>query len=121
MPHHSTLSFESASTSFNPHLKPYVTTPQDYLDTVESLGDNDEAGWFGLPENIDHVVKKVAADEVVAMLKRLKVAATKSCRFDRELCTEELSPVLRTWKKLYSVSRNFGVTCVAFMDYGSLV
>ena len=67
------------------------------------MDDTDKAEWFGLPENIDHVAKRAAADKVVAMLKKLKVATAQRLKFDREMWASALSPILSAWKKLYSV------------------
>ncbi|KAM4699205.1 cytoplasmic dynein 2 heavy chain 1 [Discoglossus pictus] len=72
----------------------------DYRSVIESLPEDDKPGFFGLPANIARSSQRMISSQVISQLRILSRAVTAGSKFDRELWSNELSPVLNLWKKL---------------------
>ncbi|XP_038236236.1 cytoplasmic dynein 2 heavy chain 1 isoform X1 [Dermochelys coriacea] len=72
----------------------------DYRDIIESLPENDKPDFFGLPANIARSSQRMISSLVISQLRILSRSVTAGCKFDREIWSNELSPVLNLWKKL---------------------
>ncbi|KAL4829789.1 hypothetical protein H8958_009079 [Nasalis larvatus] len=85
---------------------PYsVSLPQscsilDYRAVIEKLPEDDKPSFFGLPANIAHSSQRMISSQVISQLRILGRAITAGSKFDREIWSNELSPVLNLWKKL---------------------
>uniref|UniRef100_A0A8C5PSW1 Dynein cytoplasmic 2 heavy chain 1 n=1 Tax=Leptobrachium leishanense TaxID=445787 RepID=A0A8C5PSW1_9ANUR len=72
----------------------------DYRNVIESLPEDDKPAFFGLPANIARSSQRMISTQVISQLRILSRSVTAGCKFDRELWSNELSPVLNLWKKL---------------------
>uniref|UniRef100_A0A8C4RQF1 Cytoplasmic dynein 2 heavy chain 1 n=1 Tax=Erpetoichthys calabaricus TaxID=27687 RepID=A0A8C4RQF1_ERPCA len=72
----------------------------DYRNVIESLPEDDKPGFLGLPANIDRSSQRIISSQVISQLRILNRSVTAGSKFDREIWTNELSPVLNLWKKL---------------------
>ncbi|XP_023776222.1 cytoplasmic dynein 2 heavy chain 1-like [Cyanistes caeruleus] len=72
----------------------------DYRNIIESLPEDDKPDFFGLPANIARSSQRIISSQVISQLRILSRSATAGCKFDREIWSTELSPVLNLWKKL---------------------
>ncbi|XP_069664408.1 cytoplasmic dynein 2 heavy chain 1 isoform X2 [Haliaeetus albicilla] len=88
-------------TSF-PHLMslPNSCSILDYRNIIESLPEDDKPDFFGLPANIARSSQRIISAQVISQLRILSRSVTAGCKFDREIWSTELSPVLNLWKKL---------------------
>uniref|UniRef100_A0A8C5PRQ6 Dynein cytoplasmic 2 heavy chain 1 n=1 Tax=Leptobrachium leishanense TaxID=445787 RepID=A0A8C5PRQ6_9ANUR len=80
-------------------------TYEDYRNVIESLPEDDKPAFFGLPANIARSSQRMISTQVISQLRILSRSVTAGCKFDRELWSNELSPVLNLWKKLNQVFR----------------
>ncbi|XP_075347137.1 cytoplasmic dynein 2 heavy chain 1 isoform X3 [Mycteria americana] len=72
----------------------------DYRNIIESLPEDDKPDFFGLPANISRSSQRMISSQVISQLRILSRSVTAGCKFDREIWSTELSPVLNLWKKL---------------------
>ncbi|MXQ96699.1 hypothetical protein E5288_WYG013272 [Bos mutus] len=72
----------------------------DYRAVIEKLPEDDKPSFFGLPANIARSSQRMISSQVISQLKILGRSVTAGCKFDREIWSNELSPVLNLWKKL---------------------
>ncbi|XP_075274100.1 cytoplasmic dynein 2 heavy chain 1 isoform X3 [Opisthocomus hoazin] len=72
----------------------------DYRNIIESLPEDDKPDFFGLPANIARSSQRMISSQVISQLRILSRSVTAGCKFDREVWSTELSPVLNLWKKL---------------------
>ncbi|XP_039269307.2 cytoplasmic dynein 2 heavy chain 1-like [Styela clava] len=79
---------------------PSSTNIRDYIETIESLPDDDQPNNFGLPANIERSAQTVVSQRVISQLKIMMRSVEVGGKFDREAWSNELSPVLGMWKKL---------------------
>ncbi|XP_019385809.1 PREDICTED: cytoplasmic dynein 2 heavy chain 1 [Crocodylus porosus] len=77
----------------------------DYRDTIEGLPEDDKPDFFGLPANIARSSQRMISSQVISQLRILSRSVTAGCKFDREIWSSELSPVLNLWKKLNQNSK----------------
>uniref|UniRef100_A0A803SUA0 Dynein cytoplasmic 2 heavy chain 1 n=1 Tax=Anolis carolinensis TaxID=28377 RepID=A0A803SUA0_ANOCA len=75
-------------------------TYEDYRHVIESLPEDDKPDFFGLPANIARSSQRMISSLVISQLRILSRSVTAGCKFDREIWSNELSPVLNLWKKL---------------------
>ncbi|XP_008581746.1 PREDICTED: cytoplasmic dynein 2 heavy chain 1-like, partial [Galeopterus variegatus] len=72
----------------------------DYRAIIEKLPENDKPSFFGLPANIARSSQRMISSQVISQLRILGRSVTAGSKFDREIWSNELSPVLNLWKKL---------------------
>ncbi|XP_038617598.1 cytoplasmic dynein 2 heavy chain 1 [Tachyglossus aculeatus] len=72
----------------------------DYRTVIESLPEDDKPGFFGLPANIARSSQRMISSLVISQLRTLGRSVSAGCKFDREIWSNELSPILSLWKKL---------------------
>ncbi|KAF5921105.1 hypothetical protein HPG69_018505 [Diceros bicornis minor] len=72
----------------------------DYRAIIEKLPEDDKPSFFGLPANIARSSQRMISSQVISQLRILGRSVTAGCKFDREIWSNELSPVLNLWKKL---------------------
>ncbi|NXI65822.1 DYHC2 protein, partial [Anseranas semipalmata] len=72
----------------------------DYRHIIESLPEDDKPEFFGLPANIARSSQRMISSQVISQLRILSRSVSAGCKFDREIWSAELSPVLNLWKKL---------------------
>uniref|UniRef100_A0A8C5YQN7 Cytoplasmic dynein 2 heavy chain 1 n=1 Tax=Marmota marmota marmota TaxID=9994 RepID=A0A8C5YQN7_MARMA len=72
----------------------------DYRAVIEKLPEDDKPSFFGLPANISRSSQRMISSQVISQLRILGRSVTAGCKFDREIWSNELSPVLNLWKKL---------------------
>ncbi|XP_069495113.1 cytoplasmic dynein 2 heavy chain 1 isoform X2 [Ambystoma mexicanum] len=72
----------------------------DYRSVIEGLPEDDKPAFFGLPANIARSSQRMISSQVISQLRILGRSVTAGCKFDREIWSNELSPVLNLWKKL---------------------
>ncbi|XP_038031862.1 cytoplasmic dynein 2 heavy chain 1 isoform X2 [Anas platyrhynchos] len=72
----------------------------DYRHIIESLPEDDKPDFFGLPANIARSSQRMISSQVISQLRILSRSVSAGCKFDREIWSTELSPVLNLWKKL---------------------
>uniref|UniRef100_A0A4W3JIK2 Dynein cytoplasmic 2 heavy chain 1 n=1 Tax=Callorhinchus milii TaxID=7868 RepID=A0A4W3JIK2_CALMI len=78
-------------------------TYEDYRTVIMSLPEDDKPAYFGLPANIERSSQRIFSSQVIAQLRILSRSITAGCKFDREIWSNELSPILNLWKKLNQV------------------
>ncbi|XP_068526326.1 cytoplasmic dynein 2 heavy chain 1 isoform X3 [Anas acuta] len=76
----------------------------DYRHIIESLPEDDKPDFFGLPANIARSSQRMISSQVISQLRILSRSVSAGCKFDREIWSAELSPVLNLWKKLNQVN-----------------
>ncbi|XP_018422828.1 PREDICTED: cytoplasmic dynein 2 heavy chain 1 [Nanorana parkeri] len=79
---------------------PNSSSIMDYRNVIESLPEDDKPAFFGLPANIARSSQRMISSQVISQLRILSRLVTAGSKFDRELWSNELSPVLNLWKKL---------------------
>lgn len=72
----------------------------DYRSVIENLPEDDKPAFFGLPANIERSSQRIISSQVISQLRILSRSVTAGSKFDREIWSNELSPVLNLWKKL---------------------
>ncbi|KAM4743047.1 cytoplasmic dynein 2 heavy chain 1 isoform 3-T4 [Anableps anableps] len=72
----------------------------DYRSVVENLPEDDRPAFFGLPANIERSSQRIISSQVISQLRVLSRSVAAGSKFDRELWSNGLSPVLNLWKKL---------------------
>uniref|UniRef100_A0A3Q3LA71 Dynein cytoplasmic 2 heavy chain 1 n=1 Tax=Labrus bergylta TaxID=56723 RepID=A0A3Q3LA71_9LABR len=82
-------------------------TYEDYRSVIENLPEDDRPAFFGLPANIERSSQRIISSQVISQLRVLSRSVATGSKFDRELWSNGLSPVLNLWKKLNQVSTFF--------------
>ncbi|XP_052360063.1 cytoplasmic dynein 2 heavy chain 1 isoform X2 [Oncorhynchus keta] len=101
----------SASANHNQHSKRGHTFPSqislpnscsilDYRGVIENLPEDDRPAFFGLPANIERSSQRIISSQVISQLRILSRSVAAGSKFDREIWSNGLSPVLNLWKKL---------------------
>ncbi|XP_061575223.1 dynein cytoplasmic 2 heavy chain 1 isoform X3 [Cololabis saira] len=72
----------------------------EYCSVIEKLPEDDRPGFFGLPANIERSSQRIISSQVISQLRILSRSVATGSKFDRELWSNSLSPVLNLWKKL---------------------
>ncbi|KAM6946318.1 LOW QUALITY PROTEIN: cytoplasmic dynein 2 heavy chain 1 [Aplochiton taeniatus] len=72
----------------------------DYRRVVENLPEDDRPAFFGLPANIERSAQRITSSQVISQLRILSRPVAAGSKFDREIWSNGLSPVLNLWKKL---------------------
>uniref|UniRef100_A0A3Q3WZD5 Cytoplasmic dynein 2 heavy chain 1 n=1 Tax=Mola mola TaxID=94237 RepID=A0A3Q3WZD5_MOLML len=72
----------------------------DYRSIIENLPEDDRPAFFGLPANIERSSQRIISSQVISQLRVLSLSVATGSKFDRELWSNGLSPVLHLWKKL---------------------
>uniref|UniRef100_A0A3Q1I1J7 Cytoplasmic dynein 2 heavy chain 1 n=1 Tax=Anabas testudineus TaxID=64144 RepID=A0A3Q1I1J7_ANATE len=72
----------------------------DYRSIIENLPEDDRPAFFGLPANIERSSQRIVSSQVISQLRVLSRSVATGSKFDRELWSNGLSPVLNLWKKL---------------------
>ncbi|KAJ8280434.1 hypothetical protein GJAV_G00054510 [Gymnothorax javanicus] len=72
----------------------------DYRGVIENLPEDDRPGFFGLPANIERSSQRIVSSQVISQLRILSRSVAAGSKFDREVWSSGLSPVLNLWKKL---------------------
>uniref|UniRef100_A0A3P8WNV8 Cytoplasmic dynein 2 heavy chain 1 n=1 Tax=Cynoglossus semilaevis TaxID=244447 RepID=A0A3P8WNV8_CYNSE len=72
----------------------------DYRSVIENLPEDDRPAFFGLPANIERSSQRIISTQVISQLRVLSRSVAAGLKFDRELWSSGLSPVLNLWKKL---------------------
>ncbi|XP_054598719.1 cytoplasmic dynein 2 heavy chain 1 isoform X1 [Nothobranchius furzeri] len=72
----------------------------DYRSVIENLPEDDRPAFFGLPANIERSSQRIISSQVISQLRILSRSAAAGSKFDRELWSNSLSPILNLWKKL---------------------
>uniref|UniRef100_A0A8C9YLX3 Dynein cytoplasmic 2 heavy chain 1 n=1 Tax=Sander lucioperca TaxID=283035 RepID=A0A8C9YLX3_SANLU len=86
-------------------------TYEDYRSVIENLPEDDRPAFFGLPANIERSSQRIISSQVISQLRVLSRSVAVGSKFDRELWSNGLSPVLYLWKKLNQVSSFFSSSC----------
>ena len=76
---------------------------QDYLDVINDFPEFDKPSYFGLPENSERSAQRIVSGQVISQLKMLQKSDAKATKFDKEVWTNELGPILNLWKKVNQV------------------
>ncbi|XP_078258652.1 cytoplasmic dynein 2 heavy chain 1 isoform X1 [Rhinoraja longicauda] len=82
-----------------------ITVPKscsimDYRAIITHLPEDDKPAYFGLPANIERSSQRIFSNQVISQLRILSRSMTAGYKFDREIWSNELSPILNLWKKL---------------------
>lgn len=72
----------------------------DYRSVIENLPEDDKPAFFGLPANIERSAQRITSSQVISQLRILSRSVAAGSKFDREIWSNGLSPVLNLWKKL---------------------
>uniref|UniRef100_A0AAV2J329 Cytoplasmic dynein 2 heavy chain 1 n=1 Tax=Knipowitschia caucasica TaxID=637954 RepID=A0AAV2J329_KNICA len=72
----------------------------DYRSVIENLPEDDRPAFFGLPANIERSSQRIISSQVISQLRVLSRSVATGSKFDRELWSNGLSPILNLWKKL---------------------
>ncbi|XP_073719558.1 cytoplasmic dynein 2 heavy chain 1 [Misgurnus anguillicaudatus] len=72
----------------------------DYRVLVDGLPEDDKPSYFGLPANIERSAQRIISSQVISQLRILSRPIAAGSKFDRELWSNALSPVLNLWKRL---------------------
>ncbi|XP_028817493.1 cytoplasmic dynein 2 heavy chain 1 isoform X3 [Denticeps clupeoides] len=72
----------------------------DYRGIIESLPEDDRPSFFGLPANIERSSQRIISSQVISQLRILSRSVAAGSKFDRDVWSSALSPVLNLWKKL---------------------
>uniref|UniRef100_A0AAR2JK60 Cytoplasmic dynein 2 heavy chain 1 n=1 Tax=Pygocentrus nattereri TaxID=42514 RepID=A0AAR2JK60_PYGNA len=78
-------------------------TYEDYRSVVENLPEDDRPSFFGLPTNIERSAQRITSTQVISQLRILSRPVAAGSKFDREVWSSGLSPVLNLWKRLNQV------------------
>ncbi|XP_073674385.1 cytoplasmic dynein 2 heavy chain 1-like [Garra rufa] len=74
--------------------------PQDYRAVVDALPEDDRPSFFGLPANIERSAQRIISLQVISQLRILSRSVAAGSKFDRDVWSNALSPVLNLWKRL---------------------
>ncbi|XP_047450013.1 cytoplasmic dynein 2 heavy chain 1 isoform X3 [Mugil cephalus] len=72
----------------------------DYRSVIQNLPEDDRPAFFGLPANIERSSQRIISSQVISQLRILGRLVATGSKFDRELWSTGLSPILNLWKKL---------------------
>ncbi|KAM9317805.1 cytoplasmic dynein 2 heavy chain 1 [Pholidichthys leucotaenia] len=72
----------------------------DYRSVIAKLPEDDRPAFFGLPANIERSSQRIISSQVISQLRILSRLVAAGSKFDRELWSNGLSPILNLWKKL---------------------
>eukprot|EP00064_Thunnus_orientalis_P009632 superscaffoldBa00001237_g9657 len=72
----------------------------DYRSVIDNLPEDDRPAFFGLPANIERSSQRIISSQVISQLRVLSRSVATGSKFDRELWSNGLSPILNLWKKL---------------------
>ncbi|XP_041850617.1 cytoplasmic dynein 2 heavy chain 1 [Melanotaenia boesemani] len=72
----------------------------DYCSVIENLPEDDRPAFFGLPANIERSSQRIISSQVISQLRLLSRSVATGSKFDRDLWSNGLSPILNLWKKL---------------------
>ncbi|XP_026115691.1 cytoplasmic dynein 2 heavy chain 1-like [Carassius auratus] len=72
----------------------------DYRALVDALPEDDRPSFFGLPANIERSAQRIISSQVISQLRILSRSVAAGSKFDREIWSNALSPVLNLWKRL---------------------
>ncbi|XP_076138461.1 cytoplasmic dynein 2 heavy chain 1 [Alosa pseudoharengus] len=72
----------------------------DYRGMIENLPEDDRPAFFGLPANIERSSQRIISSQVISQLRILSRSVAAGSKFDREVWSSGLSPILNLWKKL---------------------
>ncbi|CAF93625.1 unnamed protein product, partial [Tetraodon nigroviridis] len=72
----------------------------DYRGIIENLPEDDRPAFFGLPANIERSSQRIVSSQVISQLRVLSRSVATGLKFDRELWSNGLSPILHLWKKI---------------------
>ncbi|XP_077466766.1 cytoplasmic dynein 2 heavy chain 1 isoform X1 [Stigmatopora argus] len=86
-------------------LPPQINLPNscsilDYREVVKNLPEDDRPAFFGLPANIERTSQRIISSQVISQLRIISRSVATGSKFDRELWSNGLSPILNLWKKL---------------------
>uniref|UniRef100_A0A8C5EPV0 Cytoplasmic dynein 2 heavy chain 1 n=1 Tax=Gouania willdenowi TaxID=441366 RepID=A0A8C5EPV0_GOUWI len=82
-------------------------TYEDYRSIIENLPEDDRPAFFGLPANIERSSQRIISSQVISQLRVLSRSVATGLKFDRELWSHGLSPILNLWKTLNQVSQYY--------------
>ncbi|TKS81144.1 Cytoplasmic dynein 2 heavy chain 1 [Collichthys lucidus] len=87
------------------YFPPQISLPNscsilDYRSVIENLPEDDRPAFFGLPANIERSSQRIISSQVISQLRVLSRSVATGSKFDRELWSNGLSPILHLWKKL---------------------
>ncbi|KAM9801492.1 cytoplasmic dynein 2 heavy chain 1 [Neosynchiropus ocellatus] len=86
---------------FPPQIKlPNSCSITDYRSVIENLPEDDRPAFFGLPANIERSSQRIISSQVISQLRIMSRSVATGSKFDRELWSNGLSPILNLWKKL---------------------
>uniref|UniRef100_A0A672FSM8 Cytoplasmic dynein 2 heavy chain 1 n=1 Tax=Salarias fasciatus TaxID=181472 RepID=A0A672FSM8_SALFA len=86
---------------FPPQISlPSSCSIMDYRSVIENLPEDDRPAFFGLPANIERSSQRIISSQVISQLRVLSRSIATGSKFDRELWSNGLSPILNLWKKL---------------------
>ncbi|KAK4472017.1 hypothetical protein MN116_005393, partial [Schistosoma mekongi] len=99
------ISIFSGNTLRNLQLGPFklpgTIEYKDYIVQINALPDHDLPTYFNLPANIENSLQKSEANRVIAQLRLLnRPSMDMKHKFDKNLWSKELGPILILWKKL---------------------
>ena len=83
-----------------PLAMPASNSHAEYVECVRAMPEMDRPAYFGLPANIERSWQAQASQAAIGELRKLARLDTRATRFDKELWSQELTPVLNFWKKL---------------------
>ncbi|XP_061923239.1 dynein cytoplasmic 2 heavy chain 1 isoform X1 [Entelurus aequoreus] len=72
----------------------------DYREVIGNLPEDDRPVFFGLPANIERTSQRTVSSQVISQLRVISRSVATGSKFDRELWSNGLSPILNLWKKL---------------------
>uniref|UniRef100_A0A3Q2VKF8 Cytoplasmic dynein 2 heavy chain 1 n=1 Tax=Haplochromis burtoni TaxID=8153 RepID=A0A3Q2VKF8_HAPBU len=98
---HSAGQRKSRGVFFPPQISlPNSCAILDYRRVIENLPEDDRPAFFGLPANIARSSQRIVSSQVISQLRILSRSVATGSKFDRELWSNGLSPILNLWKKL---------------------
>uniref|UniRef100_A0AAY5E9K0 Cytoplasmic dynein 2 heavy chain 1 n=1 Tax=Electrophorus electricus TaxID=8005 RepID=A0AAY5E9K0_ELEEL len=99
--HSHTPSHSMRTSAFPPQINlPNSCSIVDYRGVVESLPEDDRPSFFGLPANIERSAQRITSTQVISQLRILSRSLAAGSKFDRDVWSSGLSPILNLWKKL---------------------
>ncbi|XP_034023634.1 cytoplasmic dynein 2 heavy chain 1 [Thalassophryne amazonica] len=81
-------------------ILPKSCSIMEYRSVIENLPEVDKPAFFGLPANIERSSQRIISSQVISQLRILSRSVAAGSKFDRELWSHGLSPILNLWKKL---------------------
>ncbi|XP_008299945.1 cytoplasmic dynein 2 heavy chain 1 [Stegastes partitus] len=86
---------------FPPQISlPNSCSIMDYRSLIENLPEDDRPAFFGLPANIERSSQRIISSQVISQLRALSRLVATGSKFDRELWSNGLFPILNLWKML---------------------